>query len=168
MSEWFNVNWEKLFALDIPLLEIIIRGSLAYLSLFFILRLVLKRQAGTVGITDLLVVVLIADAVQNGMSGAYQSITGGVILVAVIIFWNFTLDWLGYRFPFFQRLIHPPSLPLIQNGHMLRRNMERELITENELMTALRKHGVDQIEQVKIAHMEGDGQISVVVKDGQK
>jgi uncharacterized membrane protein YcaP (DUF421 family) len=165
MNELFGVDWGELFLPSTPILEIVIRGSSAYLALFFILRFFLKRQAGTVGITDLLVVVLLADAVQNAMADDYTSITDGIILVLVIVFWSYALDYLGFRFPKFERFIHPPSLPLIKDGRMLQRNMKRELITESELRTALRKHGVDDLEQVKIAHMEGDGQISVVTKE---
>ena len=62
------IDWDKLFSLEAPFLEIVVRGSVVYLSLFFLLRYVLKRQAGSVGITDLLVVVLIADAAQNSMA----------------------------------------------------------------------------------------------------
>jgi uncharacterized membrane protein YcaP (DUF421 family) len=157
-----NVDWAKLFLPTTPLLEIIIRGSITYLALFAILRLVHKRQSGTVGVTDLLVLVLIADAIQNAMSGGYESITDGIILVSVIVFWSYALDWLGFRFPFLQRLIHPSSLMLVKNGEMLRRNMRRELITEDELRTALRKNGVSDLKRVKAAYMESDGQISVI------
>jgi uncharacterized membrane protein YcaP (DUF421 family) len=165
MDGLFGVDWGEMFLPSTPILEIVIRGSVSYLALFFILRFILKRQAGTVGITDLLVVVLLADAVQNAMANDYSSITDGVVLVLVIVFWSYALDWLGYRFPKIERFVHPPSLPLVKNGRMLQRNMKRELITESELRTALRKHGVDDLEQVKVAHIEGDGQISVVTKE---
>lgn len=165
MDGLFGVDWGELFTPSTPILEIVIRGSCAYLALFFILRFFLKRQAGTVGITDLLVVVLLADAVQNAMANDYSSITDGIILVLVIVFWSYALDWLGFRFPKFERWIHPPSLPLVKDGKMLRSNMKRELITEGELRTALRKHGVDDLDHVKTAHIEGDGQISVVTKE---
>lgn len=160
-----GVDWERLFAFDTPWLEIVLRGSAIYLGLFLLLRLVLKRQAGTVGITDLLVIVLIADAAQNAMADDYQSITDGLLLVAVIVFWSHTLDWLGYKFPALNRFVHPPPLPLIRNGVLLRRNMRRELITEPELLTQLREQGVLDIKDVKMACMEGDGQVSVVPFD---
>jgi uncharacterized membrane protein YcaP (DUF421 family) len=160
-----HIDLTKLFVPDISLLEIIIRGSVMYLSLFLLLRVILKRQSGTVGITDLLLVVLLADAAQNGMAGSYESITGGIVLVSTIIFWSYALDWLGYRFPGFQRLVHPPPLLLVQDGRILRKNMREELITEEELMGMLRQQGVEAIEEVKSAYMEGTGQISVVTYD---
>ena len=142
--------------------EMLFRGSVVYLALFVMLRLVLKRESGAVGITDLLVVVLVADAMQNAMTADYTSITEGLILVATILFWSVSLNWLGFRFPAIGRFVHPPPLELIKNGRLLRRNMEKELISEEELMSQLRQQGVDDISEVKRACIEGDGHISVV------
>ncbi|MBX6316176.1 MAG: DUF421 domain-containing protein [Isosphaeraceae bacterium] len=157
-----HIAWDRIFGRDIPLLEIFIRGSLVYLSLLVLLRIVLKRQSGMVGIQDLLVAVLIADAAQNAMAGDYHSIPDGILLVATILFWCYTLDWLGYRFPLIQRLLRPPPLPLVENGHLLRRNMRLELITEEELMSMLRQQGIEDLNEVKSACMEGDGRLSVI------
>ena len=87
------------------------------------LRIVLKRQTGTLGMTDLLLITLLADAAQNAMAGEYTSIADGIVLVGTIIFWNYTFDWLSYRSEWFGRLIEPAPLPLIRGGKMLRRNM---------------------------------------------
>lgn len=145
--------------------EVVIRGSLMYLALFAMLRVVLKREAGAVGVTDLLVIVLVADAAQNAMSADYTSITEGVVLVAVILFWSFALNWVGFRVPWIGRLVHPPPLELVKDGRMLRRNMEKELISEEELMSQIRQQGVDDVAEVKRACIEGDGHISVVTRD---
>lgn len=80
-----------------------------------------------------------ADAAQNGMAKEYRSVTEGVMLVAMIIGWDYALDWLGYRFPAFQRLVRPAPLPLVRNGKLLYANMRRELVTREELMTQLRR-----------------------------
>lgn len=156
------MDWESIFLPDVPLTEIILRGSVMYLTLFVLLRVVLKRQTGGLSVTDLLLVVLIADASQNAMSGGYNSIAGGVVLVGTIVFWSYALDWLGYHSSWFRRLLEPSPLPLVQDGRMLRRNMRQELITEDELLSQFRKQGLDDIKQVKEAYMESDGQISVV------
>jgi uncharacterized membrane protein YcaP (DUF421 family) len=161
-------DWSEIFVPDTPLLEIIIRGTIMYLALFALLRFVLKRQAGTIGITDLLVVVLIADAAQNAMSADYKSVADGILLVFVIVFWAFALDWLGYHSKALGRFVHPPPLPLVEDGQVRPRNLRRELITEEELMSQLREQGVEDIAQVKRAQMEGDGRISVVTKDSEQ
>ncbi len=163
-----NVDWGKVLLPDTSLLEIFVRGTLMYLALFVLLRLVLKREAGTVGITDLLVVVLIADAAQNGLADDYQSVSDGLLLVSTIIFWCYALDWLGYHVPALQRFVRPPPLPLVRNGRMLINNMRRELITREELLSMLRQQGVDDLDEVKVAFMEGDGRLSVITHNGKQ
>ena len=121
-----------------PILELILRGSLVYLVLFLLLRFVLKRVTGTLSIGDLLIIVLIADAAQNAMSAGYTSLTDGFILVATIIFWSYVLDWLAYHFPRFEKLLHPSPVTLVRDGQIVARNMRSELITVDELMSHLR------------------------------
>lgn len=161
------MNWSELFSFDIPLLEIIIRGTAMYWALVILLRVVLKRQAGELGMTDLLLITLLADASQNGMAGDYKSIPDGIILVATLIAWNFIFDWLNYHSKFFHRLIEPKPLPLIIQGKPLHKNMRREYITLSELKEQLREQGIDNMNQVKKAVMESDGQISVIEYENQ-
>ncbi|RLP89708.1 DUF421 domain-containing protein [Micromonospora sp. BL4] len=157
-------DWSELFVPDTPLLEIVVRGSVMYLALFTLLRVILKRESGTTGVTDLLVIVLLADAAQNGLSGGYNSITDGVLLVAVIIGWSYLLNAVAYRWPAAARLIRPGSLVLVRDGRILRANMRRELITDEELYTLLRKQGVTDLAEVREMRMEPDGQFSVTTR----
>jgi uncharacterized membrane protein YcaP (DUF421 family) len=159
------IKWQDLFFPSVSVLELILRGSLVYLVVFALLRFVLKRVTGTLNIGDLLIIVLIADASQNAMSAGYTSVTDGFILVVTIIFWSYFLDWLAYHFPRFESVLHPPPLPLVRDGQMLARNMRRELITVDELMSHLREQGVTELKEVKSASMEGDGRISVVTHE---
>lgn len=156
------MDWNSIFVPDTPLLEIILRGTIMYIALFAMLRVILKRQTGSLGITDLLLITLLADAAQNAMAGEYTSISDGIVLVGTIIFWNYLFDWLSYRSEWFSRLVEPPPLPLVRNGQMMRRNMRQELVTEDELMSQLREHGLDDIQEVKEAFIEGNGQLSVI------
>ena len=165
MKTLFGIDWQHFFLPSVALAELILRGSLIYLGIFTLMRFVLKREAGTIGLPDLLMTVLIADAAQNAMAAEYHSITEGAVLIATIVFWNYALDWLGHRFPRVERLLHPPPLLLVRDGRVLRRNMRQELVTEEELMSHLRQHGIAELAQVKEAYMEGDGQISVIPRD---
>lgn len=162
MHTLFGADWHKMFAPDTPLLEIFIRGTVVYLALFALLRFVVKREVGTVGIADLLVIVVIADAAQNAMAGEYTSVTDGVLLIGTIVGWNLALDGLAYRFPTMRRIIEPRPLELVRHGRMNRRNMRRALITEDELMSQLRLQGVDDVADVARSCMESDGRISVI------
>lgn len=154
-----------MFACDVSPLEIFFRGTFMYLSLFAMLRAILKRQSGTFGLSDMLVIVLLADAAQNGMAGSYRSVPDGLVLVATLIFWNYAINFLGYRFKAVGRLVHPPPLKLIEDGKLLRRNMRRELVTQEELMSQLREHGVESPVAVRAAYIEGDGEISVILRN---
>lgn len=157
-----NIDWQSLFSFDTPLLEIILRGTIMYIALFAMLRIILRRQTGSIGISDLLLITLLADAAQNGMAGQYTSIPDGLVLVATIISWNYLFDWLSYRSEWFSRLVEPAPLQLVRNGRMLRRNMRQELVTEEELISQLREHGLDDIKKVKDVYIESNGQFSVV------
>ena len=156
------MDWKSIFLPDIPFLEMIVRGSIMYIALFVMLRVVLKRQTGTLTISDLLLITLLADASQNAIAGEYKSIPNGIVLVGTIIFWNYAFDWLSFRSEWFRELIEPSPLPLVRNGRMLRRNMRQELITEDELMMQLREQGLDNVAKVKEAYMESDGRISII------
>jgi len=156
------MDWKLIFLPDVSLLEIILRGSVMYIALFALLRIILKRQTGTLGMTDLLLITLLADASQNAMAGEYKSIPDGIVLVGTLIFWNYTFDWLSFKSEWFGRLIEPPPLPLIKNGKLLRRNMKLELIKEDELLMELREQGMEDISKVKEAYIESDGRISVI------
>lgn len=156
------MDWKSIFLPETPLLEIFLRGSVMYITLFILLRLVLKRQTGNLRMTDLLLITLIADASQNAMAGDYKSVPDGILLVGTIMFWNYALDWLAFRFSRLRRLIEPPPLPLIKDGKLLRRNMRSEMITEEELMSQIREEGLENMGEVKAAFIESDGRISVV------
>ena len=156
------MDWKSIFIPDVSLFEIILRGSVMYIALFALLRIILKRQGGTLGMTDLLLITLLADASQNAMAGGYKSIPDGIVLVGTLIFWNYALDWLSFKSEWFGRLIEPPPLSLIKNGKMLRKNMKLELIKEDELLMELREQGLDDVSKVKEAYIESDGRISVI------
>ena len=155
-------DFASLFSLSISPLELVIRGTTMYWFLFLLLRFVLRRDIGSIGIADVLLIVLIADASQNAMAGGYESVTDGFILVATIGGWNWLLDLAGYRFPMLRRFLEAQPLPLVQNGRLMHRNLRHELISREELMATLREHGLERLEQVKLATMESDGAISVI------
>jgi uncharacterized membrane protein YcaP (DUF421 family) len=154
--------WTSLFRFEMSPWELVIRGSLIYWFLFFLFRFILRRDAGSVGLADILVIVLIADAAQNGMAGEYKSVGEAVVLIVTIAGWNFWIDWMSFRYPKFARFAEPGMVPLIRHGRILRANMRREMITELELHSQLRENGVEDPSQVKHAALEPDGSISII------
>lgn len=166
MNTLWQIDWRALFIPTVSLAEIFLRGTLVYLFLFVLLR-ILRREAGAIGISDLLVVVLIADAAQNAMASDYKSITEGFVLVGTIVFWDYFLDWLVYRFPASRRLLLPAPLLLIKDGQIQRRNLRQEMITKEELLGLLREQGVEKVEEVKKCFLESDGHISIIKKNAK-
>jgi uncharacterized membrane protein YcaP (DUF421 family) len=156
------MHWAELFAIHMPVLEIIIRGSAIYWFLFLIFRFVMRRDVGAVGIADILLLVIIADAAQNAMAGEYKSIGEGMILVTTIVGWNFLLDWLSYHSPVIDRFVKPRTSPLVRHGRPIKGNMAREFLTMDELQAKLRQQGIERLAEVKAAWLEPDGAISVI------
>lgn len=152
----------ELFAIHVPVPELMLRGTLVYWLLFLIFRFVLRRDVGAVGIADILLLVIVADAAQNAMSGGYDTIAEGAILISTIVAWNWLLDFLSYHFAAVRRFASPDRLLLVRQGIPQLRNMRREFITHDELLEKLREHGIEQMSEVKAAYLEGDGQISVI------
>ncbi|MGH8490448.1 MAG: DUF421 domain-containing protein [Gammaproteobacteria bacterium] len=157
-----EIQWDELFGLSIPALELIIRGTAVYWFLFLLFRFVLRREIGSIGLTDVLFVVVVADAAQNGMAGEYKSITDGFILIATIAAWNVLVDWLNMKFPSVRNVLEARPLMLVSNGRILSHNLRKELLTEEELLAKLREEGIENIQAVKFACMESDGKVSVI------
>lgn len=166
MVKFFEIDWQSMFVPTESLFEIFLRGTIMYLVMFALLR-IFRRQAGSVGIADLLVIVVIADAAQNGMAGDSKSVTEALILIGTIIFWDFFLDWLGFKSKFFRKILEPEKLKVVENGKFLRENMRKELITAEELNSQMREQGIEDIAEVKVAYLESDGHFSFIKKDGE-
>ncbi len=160
------MNWADVLSFNTSPWELILRGTLMYWFLFLIFRLILRRDAGTVGMADVLLIVLIADASQNAMAGEYRSVSEGMVLVLTLISWNVAIDYAAFRFPSLQRVLESPPLRLIHDGRILHRNLRREFMSTEELMAKLREHGVDDVRRVRNAFMESDGTVTVLLKDG--
>jgi uncharacterized membrane protein YcaP (DUF421 family) len=158
------MDWAEIFGVTVSPWELIVRGTTMYLFLFVLFRVVIKRRVGSVGMADILVLVIVADAAQNGMSGDYRSITEAFILVGTLIGWNVLIDWLTYRFAPLQKLLEPPPLLLVDNGRILWRNLRHEFLSQSDLETKLREHGVQDAREVAKAYMESDGQVTVLKK----
>jgi uncharacterized membrane protein YcaP (DUF421 family) len=163
MRALLAIDWHSMFVPTESILEIIIRGTIMYLAMYFMLR-IFRRQSGSIGVADLLVIVVIADAAQNGMAGDSKSITEALILITTIVLWDFFFDWLGFKSAFVGRILERSPLLLVENGKILKRNLEKEFMTEDELLSQLRQQGQDNTERVKKCYLESNGRISVLTE----
>lgn len=156
------IDWQSVFMPTLGLAEIFVRGTIMYLAMFVILRFIARRQAGSFSSADLLVIVLIADAAQNGLGKEYASVTEGIALVLTIVLWEYVLDWLAWRYPSLRPWLNAPPLKLIEDGRTIKSAMDREMLPEDELAGQLREKEIESISEVKSAHLEGDGRLSVL------
>jgi uncharacterized membrane protein YcaP (DUF421 family) len=156
------LDWEGIFGLTVSPWEMVIRGTAMYWALMLLFRFVVRRRVGAVGMSDVLLLVIIADAAQNAMAGEYRSVTDGLVLVATIIGWNVLSDWLTYRSDLARQLLEPRPLLLVDRGRVLHRNLRMELVSREELASKLREHGITDVAEVEKAYMESDGEISVI------
>ncbi len=157
-----NVDYAELFALHVPPLELVLRGTLMYWLLLLLFRFVLRRDSGSLGVADILLIVIIADAAQNGMAGSYQTVSEGAVLVVTLVLWNYALDWAAYRWPAVHWLTDPPPLQLVKDGQLLMRNLRKEYLTREDVQAKLREAGIEDLANVRAAYLEGDGKLSVL------
>ncbi|MEO6463232.1 MAG: YetF domain-containing protein, partial [Candidatus Eisenbacteria bacterium] len=155
------IDWHAVFVPTANVLEIMFRGSVTYLGILAAMRL-FRRDAGSLGTADLLLLVLVADAAQNAMSAQYTSLSEGGVLVGTIFAWNYFLDWLSFRYPWAHRVLQGQPLPLVREGRILWTNMRKQLITRDDLMEQLREQGIESVAEVKRAFLEADGRMSVI------
>jgi len=155
----------ELFQSAVHPAELVIRGTAIYLGLVLVFRFVLRRDVGSLGVPDVLFIVLVADASQNAMAGEYRSITDGALLVGTLVFWNIVLDWLAYRSPAFRKFIELPPLPLIRNGRWVRHNLKSQWITTDEIRAKLRERGIEEIGKIRLATLEPDGELGLLKID---
>jgi len=160
-----GLDFAELFAVNVPPLELVVRGTLMYWFLLLIFRFVLRRDGGSMGVADVLFVVIVADAAQNGMSGTYQTMSEGFILVGTLVFWNYALDWASCRWPLLHKLTEPDPLPLVKDGQMLMRNLRQQFLTREDVEAQLRLAGIADMKRVRAAFLEGDGKLSVLTYD---
>jgi uncharacterized membrane protein YcaP (DUF421 family) len=161
------MNWDALFGVHVPVLELIVRGSCVYWFLFLAFRFLLRRDVGALGVADILLLVIVADASQNAMAGEYKSISEGALLLATIFGWNVFIDHMAFRFRWFERFARPRPRELVRDGRLLERNLARERMTRSELEEKLREHGTLQLSDVRRAYLESDGKVSVITAEGR-
>jgi uncharacterized membrane protein YcaP (DUF421 family) len=150
------------------LLDVALRTSIVYLALLVGLRLTGTRQLGQMSTFDLVLLLIIANAVQNAMVGPDTSLAGGLVAAGVLIGWHRVIDWWRVRSRGVSKLLAGEGIMLIHDGKILQEHALRAGITHDELRQALREHGVAHIQDVMLAVLEADGAISVVRHDDIK
>lgn len=156
------VTWSALFTTTTPLLELFLRGTLLFIALLALMRVVGQRESGGLGMSDLLVVVLVGAALGDAMTGGGSNLLDGLVPAATVLFWSVAVDALVYRWPGLTKVLKGRPRSLIVNGRLNRTALRRELISMEELLSQLRTHELDDVSQVRRAYLEPNGEISII------
>ena len=156
-----------MFNLDLgSALGIIARTLIVYLVILVGLRLSGKREIGQMTVFDLVVLLLLANAVQNAMVGPDTTVLGGIIAAMVLLLVNALVARLRLTWPGLRRLVEGTPTILVLHGEVVAQHMRREGIDNESLLAALREHGISDVSEVEMAVLEIDGSISVVPSGG--
>lgn len=153
----------------IPVLEKIVRPLVIYLFLLVAFRIFGRRQLGQLGPFDFIVLLTISNVVQNAMIGNDNSLSGGIIGATTIFVANLTVAYVSFKFPKLEVFFEGKPVTLIENGKINRKNMEHELLTDNDLFFALRHNGIDpdtELHTLKKVQLDSEGQIVILRQGG--
>ncbi|MFN8276071.1 MAG: DUF421 domain-containing protein [Chitinophagales bacterium] len=150
-----------------PLLLIVGKSVAVYLFILVAIRLFGKKELAQLSIIDLVFILLISNSVQNAMVGPDTSLIGGLAAATGLFLINYLFKFLNYRFPAFGKALQGEAIMLIYEGKILTENMARVRLTIEELEAAAREHGVESLNDVNLAVMEADGNISILSENYQ-
>jgi uncharacterized membrane protein YcaP (DUF421 family) len=144
---------------------LVVRSVAVYVFLMIALRMAGRRELGQMTTFDLVLLLVLANAVQNSINAGDNSLGGGLISALTLLVVNFAVGEAMYRSRWFERLVQGRPVTLVRNGKLVWRNMKRERVTLEELRSALRKQGVDGVSVCKQAVLESDGTLTAVRDD---
>ena len=154
-----------LLASEVPLAEKAIRSVAVYVFLLAVLRLAGKREIAQLNNFDFVVLLLLSNTVQNAIIGNDSSLWGGLFGAAVLLAANRVVVRASYGSPRLTRLVQGSQTVLVRGGRTLKRNLRKELITDEELMAAVRRQGVSKLSDVQLAALEPTGALTVEPED---
>lgn len=150
------------------ILDIILRSTVVFAVILLGLRLLGKRHVAQLSLVDLVLILLISNAVQNAMVGPDTSLAGGIIAAVTLLILSYAFTLILYRSRRAEHFFEGTPTLLVHDGKAIHRHLEQEKITEDELERAVREHGIASIAHVKNAIMESDGTISVIPREGEE
>lgn len=153
---------ENLFTLETSLWTIFLRGTIVYLAIAVLLRILPKRNSGNLAPNDIIALVIIGELSSHAIVGEAKAIPDVMLMIGVVVGWDYVFNLLEYYLPPLRSVMQDSPTLLIHNGRLLKKNLRKEKLTEEELEANLRKQGILDIGKVKQAILETDGQLSVI------
>lgn len=153
-----------MFHLGVPWWELVFRSTVIYFAFLVALRVFGKREVGQFTLYDLVLILLVANAVQPSMTGPDSSLGGGLIIIATLVLANFGVSQLD-RVPFIHGLLRDAATTIVAEGKLIEEACSREGVGLDDVETAIREHGLKELKDVKLGVLEPDGNISIIGYD---
>jgi uncharacterized membrane protein YcaP (DUF421 family) len=147
-------------------MDIVIRAVLAFLFVLILTRLIGRRELSSLQPFDLMLLIVIGDLIQQGITQNDLSVTGLILTIGIFGLMTLAASYLGFRFPRVRPILEPEPLILIEDGNVIERNLKKERMTPEELAAEARLQQIDALDKVKWAVLESGGQISFIPKSG--
>ena len=145
-------------------MDIVFRAAALYAFVFLVMRIMGRRELSSLAPFDLVLLIVLGDAIQQGLTQDDYSVTGAMIAVATIALLQIGTSFLGFKVPFFRRVFEGEPIVVLQDGRPIEKNMRRERLTENDLAEEARQQQIASLQDVRWAVLEPNGQISFIQK----
>jgi uncharacterized membrane protein YcaP (DUF421 family) len=145
-------------------MDIVLRGIVLFLFVSFIMRIVGRRELSSLGAIDLVLLIVLGDSIQQGLTQDDYSVTGAMIAVSTIAVMQVSLSYLGFRFRRLRPVLEGEPIVIVQDGRVIERNLRRDRITVDEVLEEARQQQIGSLEDVAWAVLEPNGQISFLPK----
>lgn len=147
-------------------MDLVVRTIVVFVFLMVLMRVIGRRELSSLQPFDLILLIVLGDAVQQSLTQDDYSLTGGLLVVGTFAVLQVFVSWLGYRFPKTRPILEGDPLIVVQDGEPIERNLKRERLTLGELAEAARQEGIEHLADVKWAVLETTGKISFIKKEG--
>jgi len=143
-------------------MDIVARATVIFVVIFIVLRVIGRRELGNLEPFDLILLVVMGDLVQQGVTQSDYSVTGAIIAILTISVLTVLVSYLSFRFRRLRPLLEGEPIILFADGHPIERNMRRERITLDDLAAEARQQNLASLDEVRLAVLEASGQISII------
>jgi uncharacterized membrane protein YcaP (DUF421 family) len=145
-------------------MDLVLRATTIFFFLFILTRVIGKRELGSLQPFDLMLLIVLGDALQQGITQDDYSLTGALLIVGTFAVLQVALSWTSYRFPTARPILEGEPIIVLQDGHVIERNLKRERLTIDDITEGARKQGIAHLTDVHYAILETDGTLSFLQK----
>jgi uncharacterized membrane protein YcaP (DUF421 family) len=145
-------------------MDLVIRAIVVFFFVLLLTRVIGRRELSQLAPFDLILLIILGDALQQGLTQDDYSVTGAIIIVATFAVLQVFMSWLGYRFPPLRPVLEGEPLIIVQDGKPIEKNLKRERLTLDEVLEAARMHEIASLDEVRWAVIERNGEISFLKK----